>query len=58
MGDESFADRAARKIADLLPRRVVYFAAIRLFVHATTGKWKQQAVPELYMMDALGRWDE
>jgi hypothetical protein len=58
MGEESLTDRAARKLADLLPRKVVYFAAIRLFVHATTGKWEQQNVPELYAMDALNRWHD
>ena len=39
-----------------LPRRLVYFAAIRLMVEATTGKYSHQVVPELLAIDALHRW--
>jgi hypothetical protein len=44
-------------IANNLPKRIVYFAAIRLGVNATTGEFSDQIVPELYFMDALKRWE-
>jgi hypothetical protein len=40
-----------------LPRSIVYWAAIRLGGHATTGKYGSQIVPDLYFTDALERWD-
>lgn len=45
-------------IARLLPRWLVYWAAIRLGVNATTGEWSHQNVPELYFTDALQRWEK
>ena len=44
-------------IAWRLPRRVVYFAAIRLMAYATTGKYSDTVVPELEGMDAIERWE-
>ena len=41
----------------LLPRRVVYYAAIRLGVEATTGRYGSTVVPELGLMDAIKRWE-
>lgn len=43
-------------IAWWLPRRLVYWCAIRLGVHATQGKYGHQIVPELSFMEALKRW--
>lgn len=40
-----------------LPRPVAYWAAIRVGVYATTGKYGDQIVPELLFTDALKRWD-
>lgn len=45
-------------LADRLPKKVVYYAAIRLIRNATTGKFQNQVVPELTAMDALKRWEE
>lgn len=39
-----------------LPRSVVYWSAIRVAAHATTGPYSNQNVPELTAMDALQRW--
>ena len=50
-------DRALFWIANHLPRRLVYFCAIRLMSHATIGRWSHQVVPELYAVDALKRWE-
>ena len=40
-----------------LPRWVIYWAAIRLMAHATTGRYGSQVVPDLRAMDALERWE-
>ena len=39
-----------------LPRRLAYWAAIRVGAHATQGQYSDQVVPELGFMDALKRW--
>lgn len=49
--------KLARSIAFHLPRRVAYWATVRVGAHATTGKWAQQVVPELTVADALRRWE-
>jgi hypothetical protein len=41
-----------------LPRWLVYWCAIRLLAHATTGRYGDQVVPDLLAMDALERWRE
>lgn len=41
-----------------LPKYLVYWAAIRLIAHATTGKYSDQEVPALAAMDALKRWEK
>ncbi len=46
------------RITWLLPRKVVYWAAIRLGSYGTAGKYSHQVVPELTFMDALSRWEE
>lgn len=45
-------------VASLLPRWLVYHAAIRLGVKATTGRYSATIVPDLTFMDALKRWEE
>jgi len=44
-------------IAWHLPRKVAYWAAIRVGAHATTGPWSNQLVPELHFTEALERWE-
>ena len=51
-------ERIANWVAWHLPRRIVYHCAVRLMVHGTVGKWKEQVVPELNAMDALERWND
>jgi hypothetical protein len=41
-----------------LPRRLIYWCAIRLISAATVGKHADTVVPELSAMDALARWDK
>jgi hypothetical protein len=43
-------------LSKFLPRKLVYWAAIRLMTNATTGKYSNQVVPELTCLDALKRW--
>jgi hypothetical protein len=50
--------RLALKLVWALPRSLVYWCAIRLIAHATTGKHGATIVPELSAMDALQRWEE
>jgi len=51
-------DKIAMWLAWKLPKRLVYFCAIRLAANATTGKYSSQVVPELTAMDALKRWED
>lgn len=41
-----------------LPRRLVYWSAIRVISHATTGEYGNTIVPELKAVDALDRWEK
>lgn len=41
-----------------LPRTLVYWCAVRLMAHATTGKYGETIVPDLTCLQALNRWDK
>lgn len=45
-------------IAYHLPRRVVYYAAIRLLAHATTGRYGNEETPAINGVTALKRWND
>ena len=45
------------KLAWLLPRRLVYWCAIRVGCEATQDKWSNESPTSLLMMDALKRWE-
>lgn len=45
------------KLAWMLPKGLVYWCAIRVMAHATTGKYTGTVVPTLTGMDALKRWE-
>lgn len=51
-------DNIVMWIAWHLPRKVAYWAAIRIGAHATQGKYGTQIVPDLSFMDALKRWED
>ena len=53
---EDFKNWLAKHVAALLPRRVVYHAAIRVGAEATTGEYGFVIVPDLTFMDAIGVW--
>lgn len=47
-----------RWIAWHLPRKLVTWAAVRMFAHATSGKYSHTETPALLAVDALERWGE
>lgn len=53
-----FANQVAKWVAYRLSRRVVYWAAIRLGAHASTGKWSTTMATDMTFFDALERWDD
>lgn len=50
-------ERIWRWLAYRLPRDVVYFATIRLWAEATTGKLKDVESPSVTVADALKAWE-
>lgn len=51
-------DTLPLKIAWMLPKRIAYWAAIRVGAYATTGEYSKQIVPELLFVDSLKRWEQ
>lgn len=51
-------DELALKIAFLLPKKVAYWATIRVGSHAIRESRKGQTVYNLLMITALRRWDQ
>ena len=51
-------DTISQKIAKLLPKNIVYFAIIRAWAKATTGKYSNQVVPDVTMEQLIKRWEE
>ena len=49
-------DKFWLNLAHKLPKKLVYWASIRLMSNATTGEYSNQSVPELTAIDALRRW--
>ncbi|HET6725909.1 MAG TPA: hypothetical protein VFH85_07890 [Gammaproteobacteria bacterium] len=50
--------KAPYKVARMMPRWLVYYCAMRLISHATSGEYENTIVPELTAMDALKRWEQ
>lgn len=46
----------SRLLAELLPRKVVYFALIRAWAHATSGRWSATNVPAISAAEVIDRW--
>jgi len=44
-------------LSNKMPRKLVYYCAIRIAVHATTGRWSGVEVPAVTVVDALWRWE-
>ena len=45
-------------IIDRLPIKLVYFCALKVVAHSTSGKYGRTIVPELSAMDAIGRYSK
>ena len=41
-----------------LPRRLVYWATVRLIVYGTSGKWGTEIMSEAKALNLLTRWKE
>jgi hypothetical protein len=54
---DRWAEKALMALVWRLPRRLVYWCAIRVVAHATQGPYSAQIVPDLSAMDALKRWE-
>lgn len=46
------------KIARSLPDWLIFYCAIVVGAHATTGKYGDTVVPELTFLDAIKRWEK
>lgn len=58
---EKYKEKLMMAIAWVMPRWLVYFCAVRLGAHATTGQFGKTVVPEVTFMEvtfmeALERW--
>ena len=51
-------ENIARWLVWMLPKRIVYWCAIRVTAHATQGEYSGQLVPELTAMDAVQRYGD
>ena len=59
MGKEELLNKFFRWMAHIVPKRLAYFCAVRIFAFATSGKYDDDTlvVPDLSAMTALMRWD-
>ena len=53
---ESLRDRFGWWLAYKLPRFLIYFAAIRMFSEASTGRYSGLEAGRLTMQDAIEEW--
>lgn len=54
---ESLKERIARELAWVLPRRVVYWCAIRVWAAGTTGIYSNEPSTRLNFLEALQRFE-
>lgn len=50
-------ERALMWIAWHLPRKLAYWAFVRVAAHGTTGEWSGSVPDQLNIMEAMRRWD-
>jgi hypothetical protein len=55
--DMTRADRFWSWLAWKLPRRLAYWASIRVSAYATMGEYGNTSPNDISIMDALRRWD-
>lgn len=54
---ECYVEKLVIKIAWLLPQRLVYWCAIRLWAYATCGRYGNTVVSDITFVGALKRWE-
>lgn len=54
---ERLIEKFTQWLAWRLPRRLVYWCAIRVMANATTGQYADTIVPELTAVESLRRFD-
>lgn len=54
---EKLKERIITAVVWALPKKIIYWSAIRLMAHATTGEHGNTVVPELTGLTALKRWE-
>lgn len=52
----TFAERAWHRLARALPHELAYWAFIRVFAHATTGKWGDTHPDKIGYGKVAHRW--
>jgi len=55
---EGILDKILMTVAWWLPRRLVYWCAIRVGSSATVGEYRNQVVPDLTFQQAIDRWQK
>lgn len=50
-------DKIVWKIAFSLPKQIAYYATIRTWAYATTGKYGSTHAPSITIAEVLDRWD-
>jgi len=55
---EGLLDKIMMTVAWWLPRRLVYWCAIRVGSYATVGEYRNQVVPDLTFQQAIDRWQK
>lgn len=50
-------DKICEGVAYALPKRIAYFAMIRIFVHGTTNKYGNTVATEVTAIEILKRWE-
>lgn len=51
-----FTEKLAMWVAWHLPRIICHWCAVRLFAHATQGKWGNEHPESVTVIDAMKRW--
>ena len=51
-------ERVSIWIAWHLPKYIVMWCVCRVAAYASSGKWSNEEVPSITIMDAIARWDE
>jgi hypothetical protein len=55
---DTVGHKLTRKIAWLLPHRLVYWCGLRLWANATTGEYSNELAPGMTIDTILDRWQK